>query len=527
MVVKIMRYFLYARKSTDKEDMQVLSIEAQLSELRLLAKREVLEVIAEFVEKQSAKQPGRPFFNEMIERVRKGEADGIICWKLDRLARNPVDSGQVSWLLQSEVLKHICTPERSYYSNDSVLLMSVEFGMANQYVRDLAYNTSRGLRAKARRGEYPAPAPVGYINNPVTKRIEIDRKKGRVIREAFELYAKNGSRYEDIAQFLYDHGVRSRAKKRWPNGGGKAYTKVMVVRMFNNPLYYGDFVYKGETYHGTHTPLITKEIFDRVHSVMRLRGRIQKHTKAPRAFCGLLKCGSCGCSITAETLTKKQQNGNVHRYTYYRCTKKRGACAEPFVREGVLEKQLSETLALYALPESWAKEMCALADKDEKDASISARAAVQEMRRRVADLDTKLARVTDLYIEQDIDRDTYLERRSVLMSERKTLSEQSEKLERDSTAWLEPLRNWITEAQSLNEIATSGDSDAQKSFLQKIFSSNLTLTAREARGTATFPWDFIRGVKEKASGGDQVSYGVGARGLEPLTLSTSKKCSTN
>lgn len=171
------RYFLYARKSTDVEDKQVLSIEAQLSELRSLAKREGLEVDEEFVEKQSAKMPGRPRFNDMVLRVQRGEADGIICWKLDRLARNPVDSGLVSWLLQSEVLKRICTPERSYLSADSVLLMSVEFGMANQYIRDLAYNTKRGLREKARRGEFPSLAPIGYINNVATRRIDVDRKK--------------------------------------------------------------------------------------------------------------------------------------------------------------------------------------------------------------------------------------------------------------------------------------------------------------------------------------------------------------
>ena len=104
-----MAYFLYARKSTDVEDKQVLSIDAQLSELRSLAKREGLEIVAEFVEKQSAKMPGRPVFNDMIRRIIAGEAQGIVCWKIDRLARNPVDGGQISWLLQQSVIQHIQT----------------------------------------------------------------------------------------------------------------------------------------------------------------------------------------------------------------------------------------------------------------------------------------------------------------------------------------------------------------------------------------------------------------------------------
>ncbi len=96
---KFMKYFLYARKSTDVEDKQVMSIEAQLAELRALAKSNSLEIVEEFVEKKTAKMPGRSVFNDMVKRIQKGEVQGIICWKLDRLARNPVDGGQISWML--------------------------------------------------------------------------------------------------------------------------------------------------------------------------------------------------------------------------------------------------------------------------------------------------------------------------------------------------------------------------------------------------------------------------------------------
>lgn len=96
----MLKYFLYARKSTDVEDKQILSIEAQLADLRELAKRENLYIVDEFIEKQSAKIPGRPVFNKMISRIQAGEAEGIICWKIDRLSRNPIDSGKIQWLLQ-------------------------------------------------------------------------------------------------------------------------------------------------------------------------------------------------------------------------------------------------------------------------------------------------------------------------------------------------------------------------------------------------------------------------------------------
>ena len=162
-----MQYFLYARKSTDVEDKQVLSIEAQLAELRAVAKRDGLEIAEEFVEKRSAKMPGRPVFEDMLKRIERGDAQGIVCWKIDRLSRNPVDSGRISWLLQQSVIQKIVAHDKTYLPHDNVLLMSVEFGMANQYIRDLSVNVTRGLRQKARQGVYPSIAPLGLPQRPI------------------------------------------------------------------------------------------------------------------------------------------------------------------------------------------------------------------------------------------------------------------------------------------------------------------------------------------------------------------------
>ena len=93
------KFFLYARKSTDVEDKQVLSIDAQITELRAFAKNEKLEIVEEFVEKRTAKIPGRPIFGEMMRRIEKGEVSGIISWHPDRLARNSVDGGQIIYFL--------------------------------------------------------------------------------------------------------------------------------------------------------------------------------------------------------------------------------------------------------------------------------------------------------------------------------------------------------------------------------------------------------------------------------------------
>ena len=136
---KNFRYYLYARKSSESEDRQVVSIERQIEELQRFAERNNLHIVSDpIIETQSAKAPGRPKFNQMLADIHAGKADAILSWKLDRLSRNPVDSGNLKWMLQQNIIKQIKTHERDYWPNDNVLMIGVEMDMANQYVRDLS-----------------------------------------------------------------------------------------------------------------------------------------------------------------------------------------------------------------------------------------------------------------------------------------------------------------------------------------------------------------------------------------------------
>ena len=214
---------------------------------------------------------------------------------------------------------------------------------------------------------------------------------------------------------------------------------------------------------------------------------------------------------------KVQQNGNTHRYVYYHCTKKRGKCGGAFIREEALDAELSALLARFHLPRSWAEEMNKMADKDARDASESAEASIRALRSEIAVYDGKIARLTDLFVEQDIDRADYLARKRALADERRELEEQVLKFERNAAHWIEPLREWIQEAQTLDEIAQSEDLPLKKSSLQKIFGSNLTLHAREARGLPENPWFFLPPAAEKTTETDLVSCLVPSVGIEPTS----------
>jgi site-specific DNA recombinase len=182
----MLKHFIYSRKSSEDDDRQALSIIAQITELGTLAFSNDLSIVDTLTESKSAKEPGRAVFNDMLRRIEKGEANAILTWKLDRLARNFDDGGRIIGMLQRGIIQEIRTFERTYLPTDNVLLIAMEFGMANQYVRDLAVNIRRGIREKVRRGIMNGKAPIGYFNEPRLRTIERNPKTFPNLKRIFE-----------------------------------------------------------------------------------------------------------------------------------------------------------------------------------------------------------------------------------------------------------------------------------------------------------------------------------------------------
>ena len=187
---------------------------------------------------------------------------------------------------------------------------------------------------------------------------------------------------------------------------------------------------------------------------------------------------------------------------------------EPYVREEAMIAQLSNLLSGFVLPQEWAKELLSMAGKDEREAESVAAASVQELRAKVADLHERIGRLTDLYVEQDIDRDAYLERKRALMSERKSAEEQIARLERNAAAWLQPMREWIKDAQTLDEIVKTDDLPSKKSSLRKIFGSNLSLKNKEIQFVPAAPYAALRAARQNFGEKNLVSICVHRAGFE-------------
>ena len=202
------KYFLYARKSTEDDDHQIMSIEAQLFELHEYARRENLEILEEFQESKSAKKPGRELFNEMMARIDSMDGVGILAWHPDRLARNSVDGGRIIYAVDTTKIVSLRFPTFWFEPTpQGKFMLQVAFGQSKYYSDNLVENITRGIRQKVRRGEWLVRAPFGYVNNPKTRNIEPHPTKSRIVVKAFEEYAKGTHTLGTIADFLADHGV--------------------------------------------------------------------------------------------------------------------------------------------------------------------------------------------------------------------------------------------------------------------------------------------------------------------------------
>ena len=496
------KYFIYARKSTDVEDKQVLSIEAQITELKKYANDNGLYVVDTIIEKKSAKVPGRPKFGIMLARIEAGEANGIISWHPDRLARNSIDGGQIVYLLDQTHLQSLKFPT-FWFENTSQgkFMLSIAFGQSKYYIDNLAENTKRGLRQKVRRGEFPGLAPMGYINDVRIHIIVKDKRRAPLVKQAFELYALGDKRLVDVAEYLASKGLKT--------NGGNPLKKDQIKKLLTNPIYYGHFRYMGEVHEGKHVPIISKKLFDRVQTTLERRGHKRKGVNEPQALCGLLSCGECGMAITAEKKVKHQKNGNVHEYIYYRCSRKHKTivCKEPTITEPDLVGQLSGILQSYALPKLWAVELKAMLVEDEKKAEESSAVFIADAQHKVQDLQIKLQRLLDSYLDQDIDQPTYRTKQAELMSYKKTLEEQISTLTLESSAWVEPLSEWLKQATDLNKVAKTDKLGEMKQAFLQMDGLNLFLTDKKAwllpRAKSHSPqeniWLMLRESKEKAA----------------------------
>lgn len=337
--VKI-KYCLYARKSTESDEKQALSIESQVKEMLQIAEREGLDVVDIRRESHSAKDSGqRPVYKEILEDVRRGRFNGILVWHPDRLSRNAGDLGSIVDLMDQKLLVEIRTYGQYFRNSPSEkFLLMILCSQAKLENDNKSINVKRGLRTRCEMGLRPGPAIVGYLKEKnMDKKCQcvIDPERGLVIKKIFEKVAYEKWSGRKIYNWLkFDINFKSLT-------GNKGLTLSNIYLLLQNPFYYGVFEYplkSGNFYTGKHEPLITKELFDLVQS--QIKNLYVRTENKEFAFTRLLICGLCGSGICADEKFKKLKDGSVNRHIYYGCTKSRDKnCKGGYINEKDLIEQ--------------------------------------------------------------------------------------------------------------------------------------------------------------------------------------------
>ena len=497
---KANKYFLYIRRSQDAEDRQMASLEDQEKEMREIASRLDLNIVDVLHESQSAKKPGRPVFNQMLMRIHAGEADGILCWKINRLARNPVDGGQIQWLLQTGVIRHIQTYSKDYQPTDNVIMMAVELGMANQFVNDLSVDVKRGMRSKAERGWMAQrQLPIGYKHNKGYDKGDdeiVSTSELAIVKRLFSTMLDGSHSASDIWRLATQWGIVTKS--------GKPKALQSIFNMLTNQFYCGYYYWKAadgsEVRHrGRHEAILTEEEFNRVQKLLGKKGRPTRVNKLDFAFRGPIKCGECGCSVTAESKVRtvcgeckhkfsckvgtacpkcqtdisEMTNPKIYTNVYYHCTKKSKTrtCSQGVIDEGELEKIVVEELDKVEISEdffNWAVEALKYMHKGE---SATQEAVVKNLEKKGSALRSRLDQLFVMRADGEISGETLAKMSKETEIDLRDVEQEQKRLHNRMTEWLVTADKYLTFGEQVTKKFNKASNQEKRDMLQMLGST--------------------------------------------------------
>jgi len=469
------KFVIYARRSIEARDKDefVESTQDQLRVMRKIAFDLGYNVVKEFSEEKSAATSGkRTVFTEMVEFIKAGKANAILCWDYDRLARNLEEGGKIGDLRIAGAIKLIKTPSREYSAEENSLMGTIETAMATEYIRKLRENIKRGQGGAALRGFRPCLAPIGYRNTKYRddrpEQCEVDEPNFTIVSKIFDAILSR----QYTPHQVYDLAVNEwglKAKKTRRNPSSRPISLHGFYNILRNPFYYGWYLYPAkypeiaQWYKGLHTPMITKEQFDEVQQIIdRKSAKPQKHM---HTYVGLMRCGGCGARITCEKKIKRQQNGNIHEYSYYRCTGKIRTCKQKAIEEKKLEELFIDFLSSIKIaPAFHAWAIAELKKEYEKEATDKDSILyAHELRRK--DVAERLQRLFEMRLVGDIGSDEYKTERSRLEDDERALKNRIEATEVRFKTWIDDAERLLTFAERAREEFLEGGLQKRRSII--------------------------------------------------------------
>lgn len=467
-----MRYFMYCRKSSESEDRQILSIESQQNELRRAFSNDPsIEIVGAYDEAFSAKSPGRPLFDEMMTRIERGEAEGIVAWHPDRLARNSVDGGRIVWFLDRTLIKDLKFATYTFENNpQGKFMLSIFLGQSKYYVDALSENVKRGNRTKVEKGWRPNKAPLGYLNCPETRTIVIDPERFPLIRKMFDLMligAYSPAQIHEMANTEW--GLRTVQRKV---RGGKPVSLSGIYRILTNPFYAGVLVWNDQIHPGKQEPVVSLEEFEVVQKRLG-RPHVARPKKKEFAYTGLIRCGACGLAVTAEEKT----NRHGSHYIYYHCSRRNPAphrCRQPSIQLTDLELQILLFLESIRLPEQQQKWLLTQIRNTKSSCIAHHELRLRSLEKAHAGITKSLDTLTDLRLRDMIGDDDFTRKRAELQQEQLRLRRRLDQGVADIGAF-EPFTEFISFSNRAADWFRSGTPEIKRLIL-KTTGSNPILT---------------------------------------------------
>jgi len=472
------RYFLYVRKSSEPDDRQVLSIESQKKELlQMFGQSYIVDIIEEA---QSAKAPGRPLFEKMLKRIEKGEANGIIAWHPDRLARNSVDGGRIIYDLDQGKVQDLKFAGYTFENSpEGKWMLNIIFGQSKYFVDKLSKDVKRGLREKAERGWRPGVAPIGYLNDrrdiKGNRTIIPDPVRFPLVRKMWDLMLTGAYTPPQIVEIANtEWGLRTVERRK---SGGKPLSRAWIYKTFKSYFYCGLFEYSGVVYPGQHVPMVSQEEFWKVQELLGRNGRPRPQVKKHFAYTGMMRCGECGCMITAEERVRHYEQRNVTRtYIYYHCTKKRKErkCTQSSITVEELEKQIEATLLSISVNDDFMEWAATYLRELKESESQEERALAQVANSALRTAEKQLDELLDVRLRGLIDDEEFEKKRGLLLWEKARLQAKVLDPQAQQQKTLEQTERTCRFAHNLSDRFKYGTIDEKKIIIQTV-GSNIQL----------------------------------------------------
>lgn len=379
-----LKWFIYCRKSSDSEDKQIQSLPAQVKELTEIAIRNGYTIVDTYLESHSAFHPGRPEFNNMMDRLYSGEANAVLVWASNRIARNAIDAGKFIYAMDLGQLVAVKTIGATFFNtSDNKMALNFDFTLSKKSSDDLSASVHRGNREKFfENKEWSGPAKQGFINytDPYSKKrdLKVDQERFDLLQEACKKIVSGIYTPMEALDWLNkDMGFRTVKLK---NSGGNKLAQSTFYKTLSDPFYYGLMIHKidGVVQEQMHKypKMLSKDEWDVLQIRLGKKSR-SKQTKQDFPYKGVLRCGECNGFVTAEekwqiicpecktkfAKTKNRDscikcglkidvmaNPTILHYTYYHCTKKvNKQCSQGFIEQKSLEAQIHEELKKFEI----------------------------------------------------------------------------------------------------------------------------------------------------------------------------------